>query len=115
MPRKIIAAQKRAPDFYKSDALVQINQIKYSCFFLHGTENTKFFFSRSKHRNKNPGLVFLDFIFFFNIAVKKFSRKNNFVELELSKEIFSSPEYPNFGSKFSKFGKFICNYFYVVR
>ena len=34
--------------------------------------------------------------------------------LELSKEIFPSPEYPDFGAKFQKFGKLISNYFYVV-
>ena len=31
MPRKITAAQKRARDFHKSDALAQTNQIKYDC------------------------------------------------------------------------------------
>ena len=41
MPRNITAAQKRARDFHKSDALAQTNQIKYDCFFLHGTENIK--------------------------------------------------------------------------
>ena len=35
----------------------------------------------------------------FNIAVEKFNKKN-LVKLELSKEIFLSPEYPDFGSKF---------------
>ena len=34
--------------------------------------------------------------------------------LELSKEIFLSPEYTGFESKFYKFGKLISNYFYVV-
>ena len=42
----------------------------------------------------------LGFILIFNIAVEKFDKKNNLVELELSKEIFLSPEYPDFGSKF---------------
>ena len=32
MPRNITAAQKCAPDFRKSEALVQTNQIKYDCF-----------------------------------------------------------------------------------
>ena len=38
MPRNITAAQKRARDFHKSDALAQTNQIKCDCFFLalHG-------------------------------------------------------------------------------
>ena len=33
MPRNITAAQKRARDFHKSDALAQTNQIKCDCFF----------------------------------------------------------------------------------
>ena len=55
----------------KSDALAQTNQIKYDCFFMHGTENIKkTISSRSKIRNKKSGHVFLDFILFFNIAVE---------------------------------------------
>ena len=76
MPRNITAAQKRVRDFHKDDALAQTNQIKYGCFFLHGTENIKKLFSlRSNIRNKNPGHVFSDFILFFNIAVEKFGKK----------------------------------------
>ena len=76
MSRNIVAAQKRAQDFHKSDALDQTRQIKYGCFFLHGTEHTqKIIFSRSKNRNKNPRHVFLDFILLFNIAVVKFGKK----------------------------------------
>ena len=42
MPRNITAAQNRARDFHKSDALSQTNQIKYDMTaFLHGTGNTK--------------------------------------------------------------------------
>ena len=41
MPRKISAAQTRARDFHKSDALPQTNQIKHDCFFLRGIENIK--------------------------------------------------------------------------
>ena len=41
MPRNIVAAQKRAPDFHESDALAQTNQIKYGCFFMRGTKNIK--------------------------------------------------------------------------
>ena len=41
MSRNISAAQKRAQDFHKSGALAQNNQIKYDCFFLHGTKNIK--------------------------------------------------------------------------
>ena len=70
MPRNITAAQKRVRDFHKDDALAQTNQIKYGYFFLHGTENRKIIFSRSKIRNKNPRHVFSDFILFFNIAVE---------------------------------------------
>ena len=68
MSRNITAAQKRAWDFHKSDVLAQTNQIKYDCFVLHGTE-------RSKSRNENPGHVFLDFILFFNITVKKIGKR----------------------------------------
>ena len=46
MPRNILNAQNRARGFHKSDALAQINQIKYGCFFLHDTENTKKLFSQ---------------------------------------------------------------------
>ena len=70
MSRNITAAKKRAQDFHKSDALAQTNQIKYDCFFMHGTENI-----RSKIRNKKRGHVFLDFVLFFNIAVEKFGKK----------------------------------------
>ena len=76
MPRNIVAAQKRARDFHKSDALAQTNQIKYRCFFLHGTENTKKLFSEDlKIETKIPDTFFLDFILFFNIAVEKFGKK----------------------------------------
>ena len=76
MPRNITDAQKLVRDFHKSDALAQTNQIKYDCFFMHGTENIKkTIFSRSKIRNKKRGQLFLDFILFFNIAVEKFGKK----------------------------------------
>ena len=75
MPRNITAAQKLAQDFHKSDALAQTNQIMFDYFFLHGTENKKIIFSRSKIRNKNPRHVFLDFILLFNNAVEKFGKK----------------------------------------
>ena len=59
MPRNIIAAQKRARDFHKSDALAQTNQIKYDCFFMHGTENIKKLFSQDlKLETKNAGTFF---------------------------------------------------------
>ena len=72
----LTAAQKRARDFHKSDALAQTNQIKYDCFFMHGTENiTKTIFSKSRIRNKKRRQIFLDFILFFNIAVEKLGKK----------------------------------------
>ena len=46
MPSNISASQKRVRDFHKNDALAQTNQIKYGCFFLHGTENIKKLFSQ---------------------------------------------------------------------
>ena len=59
MLRNIIAAQKRARDFHKSDALAQTNQIKYGCFFLHDTENTKKLFSQDlKIETKIPDTFF---------------------------------------------------------
>ena len=58
MPRNITAAQKRAWDFLKSDALAQTNQIKYDCFFCMARKHKKIIFSRSKIRNKNPGYIF---------------------------------------------------------
>ena len=59
MPRNITAAQKRAKDFHKSDALAQTNQKKYDCFFLHGTENTEEIFSQDlKLETKIPGTLF---------------------------------------------------------
>ena len=71
-----------------------------TAFFLHGTENKKIIFSRSKIRNKNPRHVFSDFTLFFNIAVEKFGKNHHLVKLKLSKEIFISPECTDFGSKF---------------
>ena len=44
MPRNITAAENRAQDYHKTDALAQTNQIKYDCLFLHGTENIKNYF-----------------------------------------------------------------------
>ena len=70
MLRNIMAAQKRAWDFYKSDKLAETNQIKYDCFFPHDTENKK----RSqdlKVETKILGPFFFNFILFFNIAVEK--------------------------------------------
>ena len=59
MPRNITDAQKRVRDFHKSDALAQTNQIKYDCFFLHGTENIKKLFSQDlKLETKIPGAFF---------------------------------------------------------
>ena len=75
MPRNITDAQKCVRDFHKSDAPAQTNQIKYDCFFAWHRKHKKNIFSRSKIRNKNPGLVFLDFILFFNITVQKFVKK----------------------------------------
>ena len=59
MPRNITDAQKRVRDFHKSDALAQTNQIKYGCFFLHDTENTKKLFSQDlKIETKIPDTFF---------------------------------------------------------
>ena len=59
MPRNITDAQKSVRDFHKSDALAQTNQIKYDCFFMHGTENIKKLFSQDlKLEAKNAGTFF---------------------------------------------------------
>ena len=59
MPRNITDAQKCVRDFHKSDALAQTNQIKYDCFFMHGTENVKRLFSQDlKLEAKNAGTFF---------------------------------------------------------
>ena len=89
--RNITAAQNRAPSFHESDASNKTNQIKYDCFFMHGTENIKKLFTQDLIRNKNPDQVFLDFILFLDLIL---------LRLELSKEIFLSPEYLDFGFKF---------------
>ena len=59
MPRNITDAQKLVRDFHKSDALAQTNQIKYDCFFMHGTKNIKKLFSQDlKLEAKNAGTFF---------------------------------------------------------
>ena len=58
MTRNITVAQKRSRDIHKSDALAQTNQIKYGCFFLHGTENKKLFSQDLKVETKIPGTFF---------------------------------------------------------
>ena len=59
MPRNITAAQKGVRDFHKNDALAPINQVKYDCFFLHGTENIKKLFSQDlKLERKIRGTFF---------------------------------------------------------
>ena len=59
MQRNITAAQKRVQDFHKDDASAQTNQIKYDCFFLHGSENIKKLFSQDlKLETKIPGTFF---------------------------------------------------------
>ena len=63
MPRNITDAQKHVRDFHKSDALAQTNQIKYGCFFMHGTENIKKLFSQDlKLETKNVGTFFRFYI-----------------------------------------------------
>ena len=99
MPRNITAAQKRVRDFHKDDVLVQTNQIKYDCFFLHSTENIKKLFSQDlKLETKILG-TFFQILYCSIISQWKNSVKHNLVKLELSKEI-RSPEYPDLGSKF---------------
>ena len=56
MPRNITDVQKCAQDFHKGDALAQANQIKYDCFFMHGTEN-KTISQDLKLETKNAGTL----------------------------------------------------------
>ena len=59
MPRNITDAQKHVGDFHKSDALAQTNQLKFGCFFMHGTDNIKKLFSQDlKLETKNAGRFF---------------------------------------------------------
>ena len=59
MPRNITDLQRHAWDFHQSDALAQINQIKYDYFFMHGTENIKKLFSQDlRLETKNAGTFF---------------------------------------------------------
>ena len=59
MPRNITDAQKRVRHFHESDALAQTNQIKYDCFFMHGTGNIKKLFSQDlRLETKNAGTFF---------------------------------------------------------
>ena len=75
MPRNITAAQKRARNFHKSDALAQTNQKRCDCFFLHGTKKHKKKISQDiKLEIKILG-TFLDFILLFNISVENFGKK----------------------------------------
>ena len=69
MPRNITAAQKLVRDFHKSDALAQTNQIKYDCFFLHGTENIKKIFSQDLKLETKARARFSDFALFFKGAL----------------------------------------------
>ena len=100
MPRNITDAQKCFRDFHKSDALAQTNQIKYDCLFLHGTENIKIFFSQDLKLETQISSTFFRFYIALKYHSGKTRQKNNLVKLELSKEIFLSQEYPDFGPKF---------------
>ena len=70
-----------------------------TAFFRMHRKHKKVISSKSKSRNKIPGHDFLDFILLFYNAVEN-SEEKKLVELELSKEIFLNPEYPDFESKF---------------
>ena len=61
MPRNITDAQTRVRDFHQSDALAQTNQIKYDCFFMHGTENIKKLFSQDLNQKQNTRAWFFRF------------------------------------------------------
>ena len=100
MPRNITAAENRAQYYHKTDALAQTNQIKYDCLFLHGTENIKKNFSQDLKLETQISSTFFRFYIALKYHSGKTRQKNNLVKLELSKEIFLSQEYPDFGPKF---------------
>ena len=64
MPRNITAAQTRARDFDKSDALAQTNQTKYNFFFFFAwhKKHKKIIFSRSKIKQKSRARFFKFYI-----------------------------------------------------
>ena len=63
MPRNTADARKRVRHFHKSDALAQVNQIKYDCFFMHDTENIKKLFPQDlKLETKNAARLFRFYI-----------------------------------------------------
>ena len=91
MPRNITDAQKRVRDFHKSDALAQTNQIKYDCFFLHGTENIKKLFSQDlKLETKIPG-TFFQILYCSLISQWKNSVKTTFGQVGALERGFSKP------------------------
>ena len=107
MPRNIAAA-KNVPRISKN-VTQQLKLIKQS-FFLNDRKHKKMFSQDLKVGTKIMGTFFK--ILYCSLISQ--GKKNDLVMLELSKEIFPSPEYPDFGSKFQKFGKLISTYFYVV-
>ena len=58
MLRNITPAQKRAQEFYNSNALAQTNQINYDYFFCMHRKHKKIIFSKSKSRSKIPKHIF---------------------------------------------------------
>ena len=65
MPRNTTDAQKYVRDLYKSDALAQTYQIKYDCFFMHGTENIKTLFSQDLKLETKTWASFFRFYIIF--------------------------------------------------
>ena len=56
MPRNIADAQKRVRNFH--NVLAKTNQIKYDCFFMHGTENIKKLFSQDLQLETKNAVTF---------------------------------------------------------
>ena len=100
MPRNITDAQKPVRDFHKDNALAQTNQIKYDCFFLHGTENIKKLFSQDLKLETKISDTFFQILYCSLISQWKNSVKTQFAQVGALKRDFFSPEYPDFGSKF---------------
>ena len=102
MPRNITTAQKHARDFHKSDTLAQTNQMKYDCFFLHGTENTKRLFSQDlKTETKNLGMFF-QILYCSLISQWKNLGKKTFGQVGALERYFSKPKISQFWVQISE-------------
>ena len=71
-----------------------------TAFFAWYREHKKFIFSRSKIRDKNPGDTFLDFKFFFNIAMESVGKNIIWSSWSSQKRFFQAHNIPVLGPNF---------------